>query len=97
MSSGMEMLLKQLGIDPQKISSDFTALKDGVQKTLTKIDERLGQMQEAQARIEASQQLNTKLLEEITAWKRIQQYQSNQPQQQPTQQRQQQPQLVEHS
>lgn len=71
--SGMAMLLKQLGIDPEKITADFTALKEGVEKTLKEISGTL-------KRLEEKQDLNTKLLQELTAWKRIQTYQpQNQP------------------
>lgn len=72
--NGMQMLLGQLGIDPKKITEDFTALSTGVQKTLGKIEERLDG-------IEKSQAIVLNLVQELTAWKRIQAYQPqpNQP------------------
>lgn len=45
MATGMEMLMKSMGIDPQKITSDFTNLKDGVLKTLADIDARMTRME----------------------------------------------------
>lgn len=57
---GIGMMLKALGVDAEKIISDFEALKDGTLNTLKEINERLG-------RIEAGQ----KQLEEM--WKQSQQ------------------------
>jgi hypothetical protein len=78
MAGGMEMMMKSFGIDPKKIMDDFTSLKDGVTKLLHGIDLKLAEVErvqkslaESQARIEASQETGLKLLEEITAWKRI--------------------------
>ena len=81
--NGMEMLLKQLGIDPGKIVADFTSLKDGVTETLKAIDARL-------TRMEIQQQ-------EIRQWQMNQsqppQPQANQPAQLPAAQLQPNPQL----
>lgn len=96
---GMSMMLKSMGIDTGKIIEDFTQLKNGVQTILAQIDERLARIEKAQAAILESQSRlenctdlimvgtreHLKLLQEITAWKRIQAFQSlNQPQPQPT-------------
>lgn len=66
--NGMQMLLGQLGIDPKKITDDFTALSTGVQTTLGKIEQRLEGIEKTQATI-------LTLVQELTAWKRIQTHQ----------------------
>lgn len=86
--NGMQMLLQSLGIEPQKIMADFTALSEGVQKTLGTIEQRL-------TAIEERQQTILTLVQELTAWKRIQVHQPQLPL--PVQLNQQQPQLVEHT
>lgn len=69
MASGIEMMFKSFGIDTSKVMSEFEAFRTGATNTLRNIDQRL-------ARLETILELNTKLLEEITAWKRIQTHQS---------------------
>lgn len=61
--SGAEMLLKSVGIDPKKIMEDFTTLKDGVLKTLEKIEGELKLVRERQDQI----------------WERMNNEQPNQP------------------
>jgi hypothetical protein len=62
--SGMDMLLKQLGIDPKKVMGDFELLKNTVVKLLTDLNAKLAaheklmaEQGETSARIEANQQI----------------------------------------
>jgi hypothetical protein len=85
MPSGLEMMLRSFGIDPQQIVNDVKGqieqVKIGVTNTLAEINGRLIAIEETQARIEI-------MLQEVTAWKRQQKSAEmlalNQPQQQPT-------------
>lgn len=65
MSKGMDLMMKSFGVDPSKIISDFTALKDGVIKTLTQLDERMTLIQVAEARIEQRQTELLNRMEEL--------------------------------
>lgn len=86
MVTGMAMMLKSFGVDPEKIVQDFTNLKDGVTKTLQYIEQRLDAIEKTQSKvIEQNNELLT-LMREVTAWKRQQQHLLvlNQPSQPPT-------------
>lgn len=81
--SGIALMLKSFGIDPEKLMGEFTEFKNGVQKILERIDNGQKANLEAVTRLEAMAESNQKLLQELTAWKRIQTHQPqlNQPQQ----------------
>jgi len=51
MASGIEMMLKSAGIDVEKITADFTTLKDGVIDTLKSVDAKLQRIEERQQEI----------------------------------------------
>ena len=70
MASGIEMMLKSMGVDTGKIVGDFTALKDNVVKTLVAIDQRMADIEKTQEEIHRKIDLAVNLMEEITAWKR---------------------------
>jgi hypothetical protein len=55
MASGMEMMLKSLGVDPKKIIQDFEALRTGVTKTLAELNERLTAIEKTEAELLAGQ------------------------------------------
>lgn len=55
MATGLEMLAKASGIDLKKVGEDFTALKDGVTKTLAAIDARLTKIETQNEQILANQ------------------------------------------
>lgn len=61
---GMQMMLKSMGIDTDKIVADFTQLKDGVIKTLTGIDERLARLETLEAKVYDNQTQIINLLQE---------------------------------
>lgn len=52
---GMEMVMKQLGIDPKKIMEDFSELKSGVTATLETINARLQRIEENQWKVQNGQ------------------------------------------
>jgi predicted KAP-like P-loop ATPase len=56
---GIQMMLKSMGIDPEKMKADFTAMKEGVTKTLGEINTSL-------ARIEKRQELLLNRTESLT-------------------------------
>jgi hypothetical protein len=66
MATGMEHMMKALGLDPEKLMKFVTEARDTIQKAQREIDSRL-------ERIEATANLNQKYLQEMVAWKRQQQ------------------------
>jgi phage-related minor tail protein len=51
MATGLEMMLKSMGIDVGKAITDFEELKKGVTNTLTSIDTRLASIEKRQEEI----------------------------------------------
>lgn len=82
---GIALMLKSFGIDPEKLMLEFTKFKDGVGQILDRIDNGQKANLEAVNRLEAMAKSNEKLLQELTAWKRIQTHQPQLSQPQPPQ------------
>jgi hypothetical protein len=76
MANGMEMMLKSFGVDPAKIKAEFETMRTGVTTTLKNIDERLALIEARQKNIYEQNLEQLKLLQEITAWKRVSTHQS---------------------
>lgn len=77
MPTGVEFFLKNAGIDVKEITAQFTSLKTGVTQTLQAIDGRLKQIEESQARAEASMMTAVQILQQIQdnqerVWKLVQ-------------------------
>jgi hypothetical protein len=84
MASGIEMMMKSLGIDPGKIMADFLALKDGVIKELQGINSKIERIEKSQE--DFRQWLRKELEQERTTQQQpqaVQQPQKPQPQLQP--------------
>ncbi len=63
--SGIEMMLKAAGIDPQKIVADFTTLKDAVIQTLAEVNETNKKIFSAIDRMEQRQSAESESLKSI--------------------------------
>jgi hypothetical protein len=85
MAKGMEMMLKSLGLDPTVIMGRVQEFQKGITDLLTNINTRLEGIEKQQAEIRASQTETLKLIQELTAWKRITVQEWLQNQQQPPQ------------
>lgn len=79
MATGVEMLLKSMGLDPAKLTQDFDALKGAVIQSLTNINQRLERMDKRQE--ELCQKMEAAL--RMSSQVQLVQQPQTQPQQQP--------------
>lgn len=69
--SGIAMMLKQFGIDPDKLIVEFTEFKNAVAKTLSDIEAKHTATLKAVSELQAIAETNQKMLMEVVQWKRV--------------------------